>query len=342
MTMADTRPSARDRSELELLLRGFMVSRMLRLVADLGLADRIALESQVAVRDLAAACGVQHGPLMRVLRTLASVGVFRLAPEGTVAHSAKSALLRTDAPDSAHYAARFWAGPGSWGAWGRLDVALAGAVPHEAAWGQGRFAYLREHPEEARAFDEMMAHFPDDRHAAVAAAYDFSAAHVVADVGGGNGAMLRHVLARKESARGLLFDRPDVIAGLGPEALMHGRIDAVGGNFLDAVPAGADHVILSRVLHDWPDEECLRILANCRASMAPGAVLLVVESLLEPDPARGQPTDYLIDVQMMAMFGTGRQRSESEFRELLAAAGFAWRRRVPTASSVSVLEAVAT
>jgi trans-aconitate methyltransferase len=132
---------------------------------------------------------------------------------------------------------------------------------------------LERYPEEARAFDAMMAHFPDNRHAAVAEAYDLSAAQLVADVGGGNGAMLRHVLARAPAARGLLFDRPDVVAALGPEALLDGRIRTVGGSFLDTVPAGADHVILSRVLHDWPEEGCTRILANCRAAMAPGAVL---------------------------------------------------------------------
>ena len=339
--MAGTDPGAQDRADLELLLRGFMVSRMLRLVADLGLADRIAPDGEVAVGDLAGACGVLEAPLVRVLRSLASLGIFRLSPEGLVGHTGKSALLRSDAPGSAHYAARFWAGPGSWAAWGRLEAALTGGLPHDSAWGQGRFAYLREHPEEARAFDEMMAHFPDNRHAAAAEAYDFSAAHLIADVGGGNGAMLRHVLARAPAARGLLFDRPDVVAALGPEALLDGRIRTVGGSFLDAVPAGADHVLLSRVLHDWPDEGCSRILANCRAAMAPGTVLLVVEALLEPDPARGRPTDYLIDMQMMAMFGTGRQRSEAEFRALFAAAGFAWRRTVPTASPVSVLEAVA-
>src|SRR3954470_13109822 len=339
--MTDIRPAARDRTELKLLLRGFMVSRMLRLVADLGLADRIAPDGEVSVRDLAADCGVLEGPLLRILRSLASLGVFRLSAEGMAGHSPKSALLRTDAPDSAHYAARFWAGPGSWAAWGRLDAALTGGIPHEAAWGQGRFAYLREHPEEARALDESMAHFTYNRHAAVAAAYDFSAARLIADIGGGNGAMLRHILARFPGVPGVIFDRPDVVAALGAEALLDGHITTAGGSFLDSVPAGADHVLLSRVLHDWPDEGCLHILANCRAAMAPGAVLLLVESLLEPDPTRGQPTDYLIDMQMMAMFGTGRQRSEAEFRELLAAAGFAWRRTVAPTSPVSVLEALA-
>jgi hypothetical protein len=154
--------------------------------------------------------------------------------------------------------------------------------------------------------------------------------------------MLRHILARFPGARGLVFDRPDVVAALGPEALLDGRIATAGGSFLDAVPAGADHLLLSCVLHDWPDEGCARILTNCRAAMASGAILLLVETLVEPDPLRGRPTDYLVDMQMMAMFGTGRQRSEAEFRVLLAGAGFAWRRTVPTTSPVSVLKAAAT
>ncbi len=340
--MTEIHPTVQDRAELELLLRGFMISRMLRLVADLGVADHIAPDREVALVDLAEACGVQQGPLLRVLRTIASLGIFRLSTEGFVGHSAKSALLRTDAPETAHYAARFWAGKGSWMAWDRLDAALSGEVPHEVAWGRGRFTYLREHPDEARAFDDMMAHFPDDRHAAVAAAYDFSAAQLIADVGGGNGAMLRHILACTPRARGLIFDRPDVVGGLGPEALLDGRIETAGGSFLDGVPAGADYLILSRVLHDWADEDCARILANCRSAMAPGAVLLVVESLLEPDPTRGKPTDYLIDMQMMAMFGTGRQRSEAELRQLLSTAGFAWHRTIPTTASVSMMDALAT
>lgn len=338
--MASQESSADIRAELELLLRGFMVSRMLRTVADLGLADRVGPDETVAVAELAAACGVLELPLLRILRSLASIGIFRLSPSGIVEHTPKSALLRTDATNSAHYAARFWTLPGAWAAWDRLDVALTGGVPHRAAWDQDRFAYLQAHPEEARAFDEMMAHF-GNLHGAVAEAYDFSAARLIADIGGGNGALLRHVLGRYPNAQGLLFERPDVVGALEPGALLDGRIAAVGGSFLDSMPTGADHYILSRVLHTWSDEDCARILDRCRAAMTSGAVLLVVEGLVEPDPSLGEPTDYLIDMQMMAMFGSARGRTEAEFRRLLAGSGFKWRRTVPTASPVSVLDAVA-
>ncbi len=153
-------------------------------MADLGVTDRIPPDGRVAVGDLARDCGVQSRPLMRVLQALAAFGVFAVAADGGVAHTARSRLLRTDAPKSLHHAARFWTAPGSWRAWERLDVALTGGVPHETAWGMSRFEYLRADPDEARIFDAMMAQFPDNRHTAVAATYDFSGARLIADIGG--------------------------------------------------------------------------------------------------------------------------------------------------------------
>jgi hypothetical protein len=330
-----------ERAALDLLLRGFQVSRMLRLVADLGVADRIAPDGRVVLDELAAACGVRPQPLVRVLRALAAFGVFGAAADGSVAHTPRSRLLRTDTPNSLHHAARFWTEPGPWKAWGELDVALTGEVPYEAAWGMGRFEHLRANPEAARIFDAMMANFPDGRHAAVAGAYDFSGARLICDVGGGNGAMLRHVLARSPGPRGLVFDLADVVGAIPPEGLMGGRIAVAPGSFFEGVPAGADVYMLVRVLHDWPDEDCLRILRACRAAMGLGALLLVGEQILEPDPARGRPTDYLLDTTMMAIFGSARSRTEDEFRVLLGQSDLALRRVIPTESPVSILEAVA-
>lgn len=340
--MSEPISTEQERLALDLLMRGFQVSRMLRLVADLGIADRIPSDGAVAVNDIAEACAVLPQPLSRILRALAAFDIFKLSIDGTVAHTPRSHLLRTDTPNSLHHAARFWTGPGSWKAWGMLDVAMTGGSPHEAAWNMDRFTYLRQHPDEARAFDAMMAHFPDNRHAAIAAAYDFSQAHVIADIGGGNGAMLRQILARFPAQRGIVFDREDVVAAATPEHLMEGRITAEGGSFFDRVPAGADMYLLVRVLHDWKDEDCLRILHNCRTAMRQDSVLLLGEEILEPDPARGKATSYLIDMQMMAMFGHARARSEAEFRGLLDRAGFALQRIISTASLVSIIEATPT
>ncbi len=274
-----------------------------------------------------------------MLRALAAFGVFSVTVNGRVAHTLRSRLLRTDAPTSMHHAARFRTEPGSWKAWGELDIALTGGVPYEAAWGMARFDHLRANPETARIFDAMMAHFPDGRHAAVAAAYDFSRARLICDVGGGNGAMLRHVLARFPGPKGLVFDLKDVVGAIPPEGLMEGRIAVAPGSFFEGVPAGADPYMLVRGLHDWSDEDCLRILRACRAEMQPGARLLMGEQILDPDPARGRPTDYLLDIQMMAIFGSARSRTEQEHCALLRQSGLELRRIIPTASPVSILEA---
>jgi hypothetical protein len=273
-------PSSADRAELDLLLRGFQVSRMLRLVADLGIADRIRSDHYAHVGELARACRVRPEPLLRILRALAAFRVFSVSSEGLIGHTSRSALLRTDAPGSLQPAARFWAGPGSWRAWGELDASLHGGIPHETAWGMGRFAYLRTHPDEARAFDAMMAAFPDDRHAAIAASYDFSGARLICDVGGGDGTAVRNILGRFAGARGVVFDLPDVVAAIPPEALMDGRISVTGGSFFDGVPPGADVYLLVRVVHNWANEDALRILSACRDAMAEGALLLLGEELL--------------------------------------------------------------
>ena len=313
---------------------------MLRVVADLRVADKIPAEGKRSVTDLAQACSVLPDPLLRILRALAAFGVFTISADGMVEHTPISRLLRTDVANSMHHSARFWTAHGSWQAWGMLDAALTGETPHQAVWHMNRFAYLQQHPDEARIFDAMMANFPDNRHSAIAAAYDFSPAKLIADIGGGNGAALRQILAKTRNARGLLFDRDDVIAGLAKDDLMNDRITAEGGSFLEHVPSGADIYLLIRVLHDWDDERASQILSRCRAAMNTGATLLIGEELLEPDPSRGHVTAYLIDTHMMTMFGHGRARTESEFRGLLERSGFALKGVVPTASSVSLLEAV--
>ena len=328
-----------DRAALDLLVRGFQISRMLRLVADIEIADRIEPDGHVAIDTLAGACGVQPQPLIRVLRALAAFNVFTVAADGSIGHTQRSRLLRTDIPNSMHHSARFWAAPGSWAAWAMLDAAMTGGVPQVAAWNTERFAYLRAHPDEARGFDAMMANFPDNRHAAVASVYDFSGAGLIADIGGGNGEALRRILARFPEPRGLLFDRDDVVSAIQPEDLLGGRISAVGGSFFDGIPPGADFYLLIRVLHNWPDADCLRILRACRTVMGPQALLLVIDQVLEPDPTRGQPTSYLVDTQRMAMFGTARERTRDEFASLLSGAGFTPRRVIPTQSPVWIVEA---
>ena len=328
-------PTLNNRTELDFLLRAFQISRICRLVADLKVADKVPIEGRLDIGELARECRVQAEPPHRVLRLLASVKIFAVDAKGVVTHTPRSRLLRTDHDNSMHYAARFWTAQSSWRAWEHLDEALSGGVPHEAAWHLPRFAYLQQHPEEARVFDEMMQHFPDRRHQAIAASYDFSAHKLIVDVGGGNGAALREILKRFPASRGIVFDRTDVISAM-PQG--DDRLTGEGGSFFDRIPEGADCYLLVRVLHDWSDEDCLRILRRCHAAMPPSATLLICEQILKDDPALGSPTDYLIDTQMLAMFGHARECTASEFKTLLDKSGFAFRRVIATKAIVSLLE----
>jgi hypothetical protein len=219
---------------------------------------------------------------------------------------------------------------------------MTGGVPHVDAWGMERFDYLRAHPDEARVFDAMMANFNDNRHEAIPAAYDFSGVGLIADIGGGNGETLRHILRRFPDARGLVLDRADVVQAIPPEDRLDGRLRVQGGSFFEDIPAGADAYLLIRVMHNWSDADCLRILRACRAAMAPAARLLIADQVLQSEPSPSRPTEYLVDMQMMAMFGSARERSREEFASMLSEGGFELRQVVPTRSPVSIVEAVPT
>jgi hypothetical protein len=129
------------------------------------------------------------------------------------------------------------------------------------------------------------------------------------------------------------------VQAIPPERLLNGRIQTKGGSFFEDIPAGADAYLLIRVLHNWSDSDCLRILRACRAAMAPTARLLIADQVLQPEPSPSRPTEYLVDMQMMAMFGSARERNREEFAGMLSEAGFELRRVIPTRSPVSIVEA---
>jgi len=202
------------------------------------------------------------------------------------------------------------------------------------------FEYLAQHPEEAALFSRTMIDFHGPEAAAVAAAYDCSSISMLVDVGGGYGNLLQTLLDTNEHLTGTLFELPHVAdaaeerlrsAGLG------NRCEVVRGDFFESLPTGGDAYLLSHVIHDWDEAHCLTLLRNCRSAMDSGARLLIVEMVL---PGPNQPSaGRLIDL-LMLVAQKGRERTEAEYRELLATAGFCLTREVPTSSSVSVIEAV--
>jgi O-methyltransferase domain len=335
----------RDFDELSLLIQGFQTARLIKAAADLGLADKIESGGSVAVEDLAASLQLEPARLLRLLRALSAFGVFIADDSSRIRHSKKSILLRTDNRKSLHYWARFWAIPSNWSTWAAFDCGLRrGPTACEVALGASRMEYYNAHPDEAAIFNSAMAHRPEDSHTDVAEIYDFSPITLIVDVGGGNGALLERVLSRHSGPKGVTYDRDAAVR----EAVQLGRLAEFGdrhrfqgGNFLEHVPAGGDLYILSDVLCIFPNEACVKILRNCRAAMREQQHLLVVERILDPDPPKGNPSDFLVDIHFMLNYGDAHLRSPSEYQELLSATGFGPIRLMPTTSSAAILESAA-
>src|SRR5262245_32824830 len=320
------------------------ISQALHVAAHLGVADLLA-EGPQTPETLAAKTGTHAGSLRRVLRLLASAGVFAEDADGRFELTPVGSALRSG-PGSSRAAARLVAGPMVWQCWGDLLTTVRTGEPaFPRIFRTGSFEYFADHPEEAAVFDEAMGSFTAVISGMVAAAYDFSGMHDVIDVGGGDGRLLTGILRAYSSLRGTVFDLPRLAesarrqiadAGLGD------RYRFVAGDFFEAVPEGFDAYLLKHVIHDWDDARAVRILRNCRGAMRPQAKLLIVEGVY-PSHIDGSPASRgaaANDVNMLVCTG-GRQRSGTEFRELYAAAGFRLTRIIPTQTASCVIEGVA-
>ena len=198
-------------------------------------------------------------------------------------------------------------------------------------------------PEGAAALNDAMTALTGPLLASVTAAYDFSRFSTLVDVGGGHGALLMAILRAAPQLRGILFDIAPVIDGARSriaDAGLSDRCELIAGNVFDAVPAGGDAYVLKWVLHDWDNASGARILANCRAAMPPDGTLLLIERIVPPEASASPDTvsTLLSDLNMLVLSG-GCERTEEEFRSLLAAAGFRLTRVVPTATPHGIIEA---
>lgn len=317
----------------------YWASSVVFAAAELGLADHLTEPKSAA--ELAGGLGLHAPTLHRLMRTLASLGLLTERSEKRFALTPLGAALKSDAAGSARATVRTLAGPTFTRAFENIVSSLqTGKTGFEKAHGAPIFEYLASHPAEASLFSETMVGIHGNEPPAVAAGYDFSAFETVVDVGGATGNMLASILAKHAKPRGVLFDRPHVVSEA-PALLRakgaHERVTIQSGDFFESIPAGGDAYVLSHILHDWSEEECLTILRNCRKAMKPTARLLIVEMVL-PDgdtPHLGK----MLDMVMLVVPG-GQERTESEYVPLLAKAGFRLSRVVPTESAVSVVEAL--
>lgn len=315
------------------LTTGYWVSRCLHVAAELGVPDALGSEPQTA-DSLAAALGVQAGPLGRVLRCLVNHGVFEMQGD-RFAHNRASRLLSSDASPSLGSLVRMMGLRAHWDAYGELIHNVRSGQPgFETATGGKLFDYLANRPDEARIFDEAMTGKSRGQIGAVLAAYDFSGFRVIGDIGGGAGHLLAAVLDTAPDARGVLFDLPEVAARAAEAA--HPRIQCIGGDFFnDPLPA-CDAYLMMTVLHDWSDAEAVRILAAVKRAAPAGAKLVLLESVI--GLSEGFDFGKDLDIEMLVMT-TGRERTAEEWTKVLAEGGWRVTRIVPTRGMSAIVEA---
>ncbi|HKE74928.1 MAG TPA: methyltransferase [Acidimicrobiales bacterium] len=316
------------------------VAQALNVVAALGVADHLA-DGPRTVDELAAAVGADGPSLYRVLRVLADVEVVAELDGRRFALAELGEPLRRDAPVSLRAWAEMAGAPFHMQALTDLVGAVRTGEPaFERVHGRQAFDWLRDHPAEWALLNDAMTGASSPAVAEVLTAYDFSAAGTVIDVGGGHGVLLAALLQAHPHLHGVVYDLPEVVAGAAPRldgAGVGARASAVGGDFFRSVPTGADVHVLANIIHDWDDDRAVRILANCRAALNPGGRVLLGEALLPDGP--GPSLAKLVDLEMLVM-GTGRQRSEVDYRALFRRAGLELVGIGPSNPMYSVVEAV--
>jgi hypothetical protein len=320
---------------------GKAVTQALSVAARFKIADQLVSGPKTAA-ELAALTGLHAGHLYRVMRALAGLGVFAGDEQGKFSLTPMGNLLRSDIPGSARPIATYVCDPWSWKPWGDLAGAVKTGQPvFDRMFGEGVFDYFAKHPDEAATFNEGMTGFSQQAAAAVLKAYDFSKFGTIVDVGGGHGALLLAILKANPGVKGVVFDAPQVAVGA-TEAIkaagMSDRCRAEGGDFFKAVTAGGDAIVMKNIIHDWNDAKATTILKACRAAIKPSGKLLLVELVVPPGFAPHMA--HILDLEMMVICD-GKERTEVEYRDLLAGAGFKLTRVVPTEGSpYSIVEAV--
>lgn len=325
-------------------------SRIVAAAARLGIADALA-SGERDVDDLAKTCSADPGSLYRLLRALAILGItsetaprkFVLAPFGDP--------LRKDAPNSVWPAVVFWADLLS-DSWAYLtDCVRAGQRSFQVMESQGVASRWSKDPDAPAIFRAVMGTAPAEDYLPIAQAWDFTGRRVVADLGGGGGALLSAILKSDPRLAGMLVDRSESVEAARPRLAEDGlsdRCKLIAADLLESVPPGADVYALKHVLHGYNDDVAVKLLKNCRAVIPADGALLVIEFVLPDTIAHPDPkleTLLLSDINMMVVTG-GKERSAAQWKPLLAAAGFEMRRIIPVfaedkhANNVAIVQGV--
>jgi hypothetical protein len=320
------------------LLAGFQLSQALYVAARLGVADCLRGGPKDAAA-LAADVGADAPSVHRILRTLASIGVFTQAADGRFGLAPLGETLTQDSPASMRDLAIMWMEThyGPFG--GLLDTVRTGDCAAATYYGETFFSWLSGQPEQAGRFSRAMANLTSGIKLGAIGSCDFTGAGHIVDVGGADGAVLAHILTATPGATGTTFDLPHVVAEAEPRLAGYGlgdRLRLVAGDFFTAVPEGADTYVLSMILHDWSDAEASRLLASIKAAAPAGARLIAFE-LVVPEGAEPHMAK-MIDMTMLGMLN-GRERTQAEHRALLEQAGFTFEAVTATPTPVSIITA---
>jgi O-methyltransferase domain/Dimerisation domain len=321
------------------LATGFWVSQALYVAAKSGIADLLA-NGPKFVDTLAKTADLHPQSLHRVLRLLASFGVFTECEQGRFQNTPASEFLETGNPGSLRQFIIMVGESECWQSWGDLLYsAKTGKPAFDHVFGMPIFQYWSANPERGQIFDDAMASRSAAETSAILAVYDFSGANRIIDVGGGSGTLLMAILKRFPKLVGKLFDAPSVIeraCNATYDDMTRGRLTLDAGDFFSAIPGGADVYILKHIIHDWEDDSAREILNRCRETMAPSSSLLVMETVI---PEGNEPSfAKALDLHMLVWPG-GRERTEGEYRNLFQSARLALRRVIPTRSAISIIEA---
>jgi hypothetical protein len=323
------------------IVMGAFASQAVYVAAKLGIADLLK-DNARPVAELAAETETDAGALYRVLRALASIGVFAETAPKVFGLTPFAEPLLSDRAGSMREMAIWMGEEAHWRAYGGMLYSVKTGKPaFERVHGQEAFPYLFETNRElGEIFNRAMTSFSASVAPAIAQGYDTTEAKTLVDIAGGHGLLLAAFLKANPNLKGVLFDVPTVIEGAGAILEAEGvaeRVETVAGDFFQSVPAGADLYMMKHIIHDWDDDRSLRILKNIHSAMNENGKVLIVEMVVreanEPDFSK------IMDLEMLVTPG-GVERTAEEYRELLAQAGFRLTRIVPTASPYSIVEAV--